>query len=292
MTVPSRLATVTRFAPSPTGLIHLGHAYAALVARDIAQSRDGTFLLRLEDIDVGRCRPEFADAIEEDLHWLGLEWPTPIMQQSDRLAAYADAIAALEAKSLLYPCFCTRRDIQQEIIQASSAPHATQAGPDGPIYPGICRDLPVAERDQRVAAGQSFALRLKMDLAIQEAGPLTWTDDTGETTSATPEVFGDLVLARKDIPTSYHLAVVVDDNAQGITLVTRGEDLRPATHVHRLLQALLNFESPRYHHHRLVTDSNGKKFSKRDQAVTLRHLRESGHSAAQVIEMTGFSPAK
>jgi len=292
MTVPSRLATVTRFAPSPTGLLHLGHAYAALVAQDAAKAKGGTFLLRLEDIDVGRCRPEFADAIEEDLHWLGLEWATPVMQQSDRLAAYADAIAELEAKSLLYPCFCTRKDIQQEIKQASSAPHVAPAGPDGPIYPGICRDLPVAERDQRVAAGESFALRLKMDLAIQEAGRLTWTDDTGETTSATPEIFGDLVLARKDIPTSYHLAVVVDDAAQGITLVTRGADLRPATHVHRLLQALLNFESPNYHHHRLVTDSNGKKFSKRDEAVTLRHLRESGHSAAQVIEMTGFTPAK
>ncbi len=282
---------ITRFAPSPTGYLHLGHAYAALVADDLARVNGGSFLLRFEDIDTGRCRPEFVDGIEEDLRWLGLDWPQPVMHQSDRFSAYADALDVLDARSLVYPCFCTRKDIQAEIAQASSAPHSPPAGPDGPIYPGLCRNLSDPEREQRIASGETYALRLKMDDAIRQVGELTWTSHDGQTTTAAPHIFGDLVVARKDVPTSYHLAVVVDDAEQGVTLVSRGEDLRPATHAHRLLQALLDYPPPRYFHHKLITDPDGKKFSKRDQAATLRHLRDSGHTAHDVIRMTGFTPA-
>lgn len=292
MTLPSNVPTVTRFAPSPTGYLHLGHAFAALTAHDLAQSAQGQFILRLEDIDAGRCTEDFAASIEEDLDWLGLKWPHPVMQQSERFAAYAAALAALDSSGLVYPCFCTRKDIQAEIENAYSAPHHAPAGPDGLIYPGLCRHLTSAERDERIASGEPYALRLRMEAATQQSGKLTWVDDTGYESTASPEIFGDVVVARKDIPTSYHLAVVVDDAAQGITLVTRGEDLRSATHVHRLLQHLLGLATPTYHHHRLITDQTGKKFSKRDASVTLRQLRESGHSVAEVVRMTGFIPTE
>lgn len=291
MTVSSRPPIVTRFAPSPTGLLHLGHAYAALVAFQFATETQGTFHLRIEDIDVGRCRPEFEAAIKEDLAWLGLTWQNPVVRQSERFEAYRQALDVLETQGVIYPCFCTRREIQAEIERAASAPHVRTDGPDGPLYPGTCRSLTDAERSRRISDGDSFALRLKMDEAMAITGPLTWTDHDSGTVNATPHIFGDVVVARKDVPTSYHLAVVVDDNAQGVTLVTRGNDLRPSTHVHTLLQALLDLDRPAYHHHRLILGPDGRKFSKRDQSVTLQHLRADGVSRTEVMRRAGFTPA-
>jgi glutamyl-Q tRNA(Asp) synthetase len=267
------MTTATRFAPSPTGQLHLGHAFAAIVA-----AQAGTrFLLRIEDLDRGRCRAAFVDAIFEDLHWLGLSWEEPVLRQSSRGAAYAAAIAVLDAQGLVYPCFCTRREIADEIARAVEAPHfsdlaAPRPGPDGPIYPGTCRHLSAGERAARIAAGAGYALRLDSAKAAALAGPLRFVEH-GETVAAEPLLFGDIVLARKDLPAAYHLAVVVDDAHQGVSLVTRGADLLPATHVQRLLQALLGFPVPAYAHHRLILDAQGRKFSKRDHAVTLRSLR-------------------
>lgn len=278
------MGTVTRFAPSPTGLLHIGHAYAALFA-----AREGDrFLLRIEDIDTGRCRPAFETAIFEDLTWLGLSWPLPVRRQSEHFDDYRAALDRLRAKNLLYPCFCTRADIQREVAAAAAAPHAPGTGPDGPLYPGTCRKLTNPERADRIAAGTPYALRLAMDLACAAAGPLSWHDLGRGPVTAAPESFGDLVLARKDTPASYHLACTLDDAVQGVTLVTRGEDLFASTHVHRLLQALLGLSTPRYHHHRLLTDAQGRKFSKRDQAPTLRALREAGRSPDEVRALAGF----
>jgi glutamyl-Q tRNA(Asp) synthetase len=273
---------VTRFAPSPTGYLHLGHAYSALFAERLARSAGGRFLLRVEDIDAGRCRPEFEAAIHEDLAWLGLAWEQPVRRQSEHMADYRAALARLTAMELIYPCFCTRTDIRAEIERAGGAPQ----GPDGPVYPGTCRELTADEREDRMAA-QAYALRLDMARAAAMAGPLTWNDvDKGEVAAA-PASHGDVVLARKDVPTSYHLAVTVDDHLQGITLVSRGEDLFAATHVHRLLQALLGYETPAYRHHRLLMDHAGRRFAKRDRAATIRALREAGVSAQKVREMAG-----
>ena len=269
---------VTRFAPSPTGYLHLGHAYSALFAAEQAAKAGGRFLLRIEDIDRTRCRPEFEDAIYEDLAWLGLEWETPVRRQSDHTDDYAAALEKLDGLGLLYPCFCTRRDIQNEIASADNAPH----GPDGPVYPGICRNLSVAERRRRITEGRPHALRLDVEAALHRTGPLTWNDcDTG-TVAARPEIFGDVVLARKDTPTSYHLAVTLDDHLQGVTLVTRGTDLFEATHIHRLLQALLGLRAPAYHHHGLLVGADGKRFAKRDKSLTIRSLRESGETPDEV----------
>ncbi|WP_142847798.1 tRNA glutamyl-Q(34) synthetase GluQRS [Telmatospirillum sp. J64-1] len=275
---------VTRFAPSPTGGLHLGHAHSALFGWLAARQAGGQFLLRLEDIDPVRCRPEFAEGILEDLAWLGLTWDGPVRRQSEHMEDYARALGRLDEMSLLYPCFCTRKDIQEEIARAGHAPH----GPDGPLYPGLCRALPRAEADARMAAGEPYALRLDMHAAIAAAGPLTWHDRGKGEIVATPEIFGDVVLARKDVPTSYHLAVTVDDYLQGITLVTRGEDLFEATHIHRLLQALLGLHVPDWHHHRLLTDETGRRFAKRDKSLTLQALRESGKTPAEVQAMAGF----
>jgi glutamyl-Q tRNA(Asp) synthetase len=267
---------VTRFAPSPTGLLHLGHAYAAITARDAA--RGGRFLLRIEDIDLGRAREEFVDAIYEDLAWLGLGWETPVLRQSARFEAYRAALTQLGG--LLYPCFCTRKDIADEIARAGEAPH----GPEGPLYPGTCRNLSQHERSARIASGQSYALRLDVWRAAEIAGALSFEEQGagphGEhgMIAVEPALFGDIVLARKDIPASYHLAVVVDDAFQGVTLVTRGNDLFAATHVQRLLQNLLGLSAPAYAHHKLILDEQGRKFSKRDRAVTLRDLRASGET--------------
>ena len=204
---------------SPTGLLHLGHAYAALFAAEQAQRNSGRFLLRIEDIDRSRYRPEFEEAIYEDLTWLGLTWEEPVMRQSERFGTYQQALDDLQRLDLLYPCFCTRKDIHQEIERAGAAPH----GPDGPLYPGTCRNLSGSEVNRRLSSGDSYALRLHMDKAIAQAGPLDWTDvETGSMTT-NPSQFGDVVLARKDSPSSYHLAVVIDDHAQGITLVTVGK---------------------------------------------------------------------
>ncbi|MFN7564971.1 MAG: tRNA glutamyl-Q(34) synthetase GluQRS [Prosthecobacter sp.] len=277
----------TRFAPSPTGWLHLGHAFAALFASQ--QSDGGRFLIRLEDIDATRARPEYEEAIFEDLAWLGLSWEKPVRRQSDHFEDYRAALNQLEAKELLYPCFCTRREIQDEIARAGNAPQ----GPDGPLYPGTCRHLDAADRQQRLASGAAYALRLDVAKALELLdAPLTFTELSRGEMTADPSIFGDVVLARKDTPASYHLAVVVDDALQGITLVTRGEDLLPATHLHRLLQHLLGLPVPRWHHHRLITDETGKRLAKRDDARSLRSLREAGWTPERVVEVISDGAGK
>jgi glutamyl-Q tRNA(Asp) synthetase len=277
------MSIVTRFAPSPTGYLHLGHAWSALFAWRRAQAAGGRFLLRIEDIDPARCRPEFAAAIEEDLAWLGLDWDGAVRVQSAHLAEYGAVLDGLAARGLLYPCFCTRTDIQREIAASASAPHA----PDGSaVYPGTCRHLADAERARRIAAGERFALRLDMARALAcVPAPLTFEEDGEGTVVCVPERFGDVVLARKDAPATYHLCVVRDDAVQGVTLVTRGDDLKPATDLHRLLQELMGFRPPRYAHHRLLTDGVGRRLAKRDQAMTLRALRERGVAPQEVRRM-------
>lgn len=288
MPAPPADQVVTRFAPSPTGHLHLGHAYAALFAEHAARAAGGRFLLRIEDIDASRCRPELERALLEDLAWLGLRWDGPVRRQSDHVGDYARARARLEAAGLVYPCFCTRREILAEIAAASGAPHAAPPGPDGPVYPGTCRGLDAETRVAGIAAGASYALRLDAGRARAQAGALTWTDLDAGPVAARPDLFGDVVLARKDAPTSYHLAVTVDDALQGVTLVTRGEDLRAATHVHRLLQALLELAPPAYRFHRLVTGADGRRLAKRDAALTLRALRASGHTPSEVRALAGW----
>ena len=285
--IGSMMACVTRFAPSPTGLLHLGHAHSALFAEAAARRAGGRFLLRLEDIDPGRCRAAFEEAIYEDLGWLGLEWEEPVRRQSVCMGDYARALGELDAKGLLYPCFCTRKEIAEEIGRAVQAPH----GPDGPVYPGVCRAMSTAERRQRMAAGEPRALRLDMGKAAAAAGELAWTDGDKGTIAAAPEIFGDVVLARKDVPASYHLSCTLDDHLQYITLVTRGEDLFAATHVHRLLQHILGLAVPQYHHHRLIAGEDGARLAKRHRAPSLRALREAGKTPGEVREMAGF-PAR
>ncbi len=265
------MSIITRFAPSPTGFLHLGHAFSAWKARTLGDE----FLLRLEDIDTTRCRREYAEAIFEDLRWLGLDWHGEMRVQSQHLPEYQAALGKLRERDLLYPCFCTRR----EIAQAQSAPHGAEA-----IYPGTCRQLSRAEHEARIAAGEPYALRLNMHLAAGQAGPLEFFEDGFGWVQATPERFGDAVLARKDTPTSYHLCVVHDDALQGITHVIRGEDLREATHIHVLLQALLGWPTPVYAHHRLLTDALGRRLAKRDNAASLRALRQSGIAPSAIIE--------
>ncbi|WP_198372372.1 tRNA glutamyl-Q(34) synthetase GluQRS [Roseomonas rosulenta] len=276
-------AIVTRFAPSPTGLLHLGHAHAALAAWQAAREAGGRFLLRIEDIDPTRCRPAYTVAILEDLAWLGLDWDGPVRVQSQHLADYRVALDGLAARGLLYPCFCTRGDIAREIAASAAAPH----GPDGPLYPGTCRRLPPEQRAARIAAGEPHALRLDMAAALATLpAPLSFREH-GERRCCDPARFGDAVLARKDIPASYHLCVTHDDALQGVTLVTRGEDLLPATDLHRLLQQLMGWPEPDYAHHRLLTDSAGRRLAKRDRAATIRELREAGVSAAEVRSRAG-----
>jgi len=286
---------VTRFAPSPTGFLHLGHAYAALTAYESARRAGGRFLLRIEDIDQTRCRPEHESSILEDLRWLGLSWEQPVRRQSEHFIDYAVALEKLNSAGLLYPCFCTRKDIAEEIARAGIAPQASEWGPGGPLYPGTCRGLSEALRAARIGEGAPYALRLDIAKAMRRiARELTFEEhgrgphgETGEH-RAQPELFGDLVLARKELPASYHLAVVVDDALQGITLVTRGQDLFPATHIQRLLQALLELPTPAYAHHRLVLDSQGRKFSKRDRAATLAGMRQAGVTARELRATLGM----
>ena len=275
---------VTRFAPSPTGHLHLGHAHSALFGWTTAGRGDGRFLLRIEDIDPTRCRPEFEPDLIEDLAWLGLSWDGAVRRQSDHLDDYRAALARLEAMGLVYPCFCTRKDIAAEITRAGAAPH----GPDGALYPGTCRHRPAGERAARIAAGESWALRLDVGKAVARTGLLRWHDRVQGWQEATPALLGDAVLARKDTPTSYHLSVTVDDHLQGVTLVTRGEDLFFATHLHRLLQELLSLAVPAYHHHGLLRNADGVRLAKRDRAQTLRALREAGVAPATVRAMAGF----
>jgi glutamyl-Q tRNA(Asp) synthetase len=266
---------ITRFAPSPTGHLHLGHAFSAYHAWKRARIAQGRFLLRLEDIDPTRCRSDYAIAILEDLAWLGLHWDGEPRVQSAHLTDYRTVLDALAEQGLVYPCFCTRADIGRSV----AAPH----GPDGaPLYPGTCRRLSVAERGERIAAGERFALRLDMAAAYRPG--LSFHEEIEGRIPCHPERFGDVVLARKDAPASYHLCVTHDDALQQITVVTRGDDLKVATDLHRLLQTLMGWPEPVYAHHRLLTDAAGRRLAKRDQAQTLQSLRAEGVSARAIIE--------
>jgi glutamyl-Q tRNA(Asp) synthetase len=284
MTLPE----TTRFAPSPTGGLHLGHAYAALLAHSAARASGGRFLLRIEDIDAGRCRPEYTRRIIDELGWLGIDWDGPVRRQSDRMDDYRRVLAKLAEWGLTYPCFCTRRDIADEIARMQSAPQ----GPEGPLYPGTCRTLDAHTRSARLTAGEPHAIRLDISACLKALGaPLDGFLETGQgpcgehgLIAPQPGLLGDIVLGRRDVGVSYHLAVVIDDHDQGITLVTRGEDLFAATHVQRLLQAVLGFRPPRYGHHALIRDASGRRLAKRDQAQTLAALRASGISPAALRE--------
>ena len=282
---------ITRFAPSPTGHLHLGHALAAIRAFDAAMEHGGRFLLRMEDIDVGRTRPEFEEAIFADLAWLGLSWETPVRRQSEHMDDYAGALARLDEMGLLYPCFCTRKEIMAEIEQSPSAPHLAKKGPDGHLYPGTCRDMDASDVGNKKNENAPYALRLNMGKALVLAAekklmwPLTWKDTAKGEIIAKPEIFGDVVLARKDIPTSYHLAVVLDDHIQGVNMVSRGEDLFSATHLHRLLQDLLDLNVPKYAHHHLVKSEDGQRLSKREKSMTLKSLRNLGYQPSDIRKM-------
>jgi glutamyl-Q tRNA(Asp) synthetase len=273
---------VTRFAPSPTGHLHLGHVRSALAGWRAARRGGGRFLLRFEDIDRGRCRDEYAAAIIDDLAWLGLDWDGPVRRQSEHFDDYRRALDRLAAAGVLYRCFCTRREIQAEIARAGGAPQ----GETGPPYPGICRRLGPADRAEKQGTGLDYALRLDLARALAMTGPLDWIEEAGggpRQVRADPAPLGDVVLARKDVPASYHLAVTVDDAIQGVTLVTRGEDLAPTTHVHRLLQALLGLPTPRYRHHELLTDATGRRLAKRDHALTIRAMRTNGARPEEIV---------
>lgn len=276
---------ISRFAPSPSGYLHIGHAYSALFAYETARQSRGRFVLRLEDIDKERCRSEFEQALLDDLLWLGLQWDGSPVRQSDNLHLYLDALERLRDMGVLYPCFCSRKQIRAEIADASRAPH----GPSGELlYPGICRHLSDSERRYRMDQGQGFAWRLDISKALAIAGPLRWYDCRAGWVTAAPGLLGDVVLARKDTPGSYHLAVTVDDHMAGVTMITRGEDLFHATHIHRLLQALLGLHVPQYYHHNLIADSQGQRLAKRNRAVTLRHLRDCGREPADIWRMLGL----
>jgi len=285
---------VLRFAPSPNGYLHLGHAYSALLSFDMTREFGGRLLLRIEDIDAERCRSEYEEAIYEDLRWLGLRWEEPVRRQTAQFTDYEMAIDRLEAEGLLYPSFESRRE-----LAALAAELDRQGGwprdPDGvPIYPGRGRKLSAAERKRRREASEPYALRLAMDRAVARAGVLTWTEtgagpagQSGLITAA-PQMWGDVVLARKDSPASYHLAVVIDDALQGVTDIVRGRDLFWATSIHRLLQVLLGLPEPTYHHHKLILDEEGQKLSKSTSATGLRELRAAGVQPFEIRRMVGL----
>ncbi len=283
---------VCRFAPSPNGYLHLGHALSALMNFDLARAGGGRFLLRIEDIDRARCRREFETAIYQDLAWLGIAWESPVRRQSEHLDAYRAALARLQSEGLVYPSFESRAEIAARV---AAAPGTWPRDPDGaPLYPGTARLLSRHERDRRIAAGEPYALRLDMAAAIARTGTVSSWSETGSgperetgTVAAQPERWGDVVLGRKEMPGSYHLSVVIDDACQGITHVMRGQDLFWSTSVHRLLQALLGLPAPIYHHHRLVLGPDGRKLSKSTQATALRGLRQDGVTAAGIRRMVG-----
>lgn len=274
---------VTRFAPSPTGLLHLGSAFSALFAHEVARRAGGRFLLRIENIDTGRCRLEHERALLDDLAWLGLRWEEPVRRQSEHIAEYRASLAKLDRLGVLYPCFCTRADI----AQAASAPHPGDPPSGEPAYPGTCRNLMRDEVAARQARGEAFALRLDARKAMALTGPLSWTDRARGRFAV--DIADDVVLARKDIGTSYHLAVTLDDHLQGVTLVTRGEDLLPATHIHRLLQALLGLDVPEWHHHGLIRDDTGARLAKRKKSISIKELRESGETSSALVARLGTS---
>jgi glutamyl-Q tRNA(Asp) synthetase len=284
---------VFRFAPSPNGYLHLGHALSALLNADMAKAAGGRLLLRIEDIDAARCRPEYEAAIYEDLAWLGLAWEQPVRRQSEHYGDYRAALTKLEALGLLYPSFESRAEIAAQVAERERHGRWPR-DPDGaPLYPGAAKAIAPAERARRMTA-EPYALRLDMAAALARTGPLTWTETgagpAGETgaVAADPAAWGDVILARKETPTSYHLAVVVDDAAQGVSDVVRGRDLFHATSVHRLLQALLGWPAPRYHHHRLILDADGNKLAKSTSATGLRELRARGASALDIRKAVGL----
>lgn len=284
-------AFVTRFAPSPTGWLHAGHACSALFAwRQARTEQGGRFLLRIEDIDIHRCREEFVTGLQEDLLWLGegtdFRWEVPLRRQSANMADYSRALEILKAGGLVYPCFCTRKEIQSELSEMFGAPHLAPSGSDGPLYPGICRNLSDDMRSARIDAGEPHAWRLDMakaaHVALKSGQKLLWEDLDAGCRTLDAENAGDIVLARKDIPASYHLAVTLDDHLQGITLVTRGMDLFAASHIHRLLQILLGLSCPLWHHHPLILDESGQRMAKRRGSESLRDLRLAGRSPADI----------
>jgi glutamyl-Q tRNA(Asp) synthetase len=286
---------IFRFAPSPNGYLHLGHALSALINADAAALSHGRLLLRIEDIDPARCRPEYEAAIYEDLAWLGFRSEEPVRRQSGHLALYSAGLGRLKAQGLLYPCFCTRQEIARSVARLGAG-HPNLHDPDGaPLYPGTCRKLDSAEAQRRVAAGEQHTWRLKVAEASRTAGPLSWREHTASepdsafaTVPADPAIWGDVILARRDAPASYHLAVVVDDAEQGVTRVVRGEDLRPATAIHRLLQSRLGLPEPGYHHHRLILDEEGRKLSKSIASTSLRALRQAGATRQDIRRRIGL----
>ncbi len=285
---------VFRFAPSPNGYLHLGHAFSALLNHDLARRAGGRLLLRIEDIDPARCRPEYEDAIYEDLGWLGIRWEAPVRRQSEHLADYRQALEKLSAQGLVYPSFESRAEIAK-LVAAREADGPWPRDPDGaPLYPGSAKQLSAAERARLIASGAPYALRLDTRAAIARAGDLTWTEqgegpdgETGRIT-ANPQAWGDMILARKETPTSYHLSVVVDDALQGVTDVVRGQDLFHATGVHRLLQRLLSLPEPAYRHHRLIRDAAGAKLAKSTGSTGLRELRAVGKTPADIRRTVGL----
>ena len=286
---------VFRFAPSPNGYLHLGHAYSALLNFDLARRAGGTFLLRIEDIDVTRCRPEFEAAIYEDLAWLGISWDTPVRRQSEHFARYREAVEALTVQGLIYPSFESRAEIARLVAQReATAPWPRD--PDGaPLYPGAAKTLSAEQRRQLIKQSVPYALRLDMEAALARTKDLAWRED-GEgpgrehgIVNASPQAWGDVILARKETPTSYHLSVVIDDALQGVTDVVRGRDLFWSTSVHVLLQQLLGIPQPVYRHHRLIEDASGHKLSKSTQATALRELRRNGGTPADVRRLVGLA---
>ncbi|MEY9523946.1 glutamyl-Q tRNA(Asp) synthetase [Bradyrhizobium japonicum] len=285
---------VFRFAPSPNGLLHLGHAYSALLNFDRARETGGRLLLRIEDIDATRCRPEYETAIYDDLAWLGIAWEIPVRRQSEHLAGYRAALEKLSALGLVYPAFESRAEIAR-LVAAREAAGPWPRAPDGaPLYPGDARSLSAGERDRLIASGVPYALRLDMAAACRRVAGLTWNElgegPDGERgiVAARPEAWGDVILARKETPTSYHLSVVVDDALQGISEVVRGQDLFHATSVHRLLQVLLDLPEPAYRHHALILDEAGRKLSKSDRSTGLRELRAAGAPPAGIRRLVGL----
>jgi len=288
---------VFRFAPSPNGHLHLGHAFSALINADAAKRCSGRLLLRIEDIDPARCRPEYEEAICADLAWLGLAWERPVRRQSEHVALYRDGLGKLRKRGLLYPCFCTRRAVALAVAALENASgKAWPRDPDGaPVYPAACRHVPVEEGTRRIAAGEAHAWRLRTAEAAASCAALAWREHDGPDAGspwhcvpAEPLAWGDVILDRRDAPASYHLAVVLDDAAQGVTQVVRGEDLRPATSIHRLLQKLLGLAEPSYHHHRLVRDEHGRKLSKSIASTSLRALRAGGATPRDIRGRLGL----
>jgi glutamyl-Q tRNA(Asp) synthetase len=289
MQMPDQPPPVFRFAPSPNGYLHLGHALSAFINADSAARTGGRLLLRIEDIDPSRCRPEYEAAIYEDLAWLGLTWEEPVRRQSAHLADYKAALDKLDAMGLVYPSFESRAEIEKLVADRDAA-GGWPRDPDGaPLYPGAGKAMPADERTSRMAGRELYALRLDMTEALKRAGDLSWREGEESGVAADPAAWGDVVLARKETPTSYHLSVVVDDALQGITHVARGRDLYPSTSVHRLLQTLLGVGAPFYRHHRLILDSDGRKLAKSNRSTAIRELRAQGATPSDIRRMTGLA---